>query len=234
MAIASSSDGTRLAGAVQSGYIYTSTDSGKSWITCTAAGVRYWTAIASDSTGLKLLALVNGGSRYLSVDGGATWVRIPNPLDGVVDGTDYTNSYVWLSAASSSDGSKLISMTHYGEIWMSLDGGTNWSETSASGGQGMNSISCDATCTKVVALGDWRSRIFTSEDSMKTGCLSSGAYNPYRFISATMSGDGKRILLAEASGYLYTSTLGDMAYEIIRPPSATAPMQEYYRLKLSN
>lgn len=229
VAIASSSDGTRLAGAVQNGYIYTSTDSGVSWIACTAAGMRNWTAVASDSTGLKLLALVNGGSRYRSTDGGATWIRIPNPLDGVVNGTDYSNSYVWLSAVSSSDGSKLISITHWGEIWMSMDSGTNWSQTSASGAQGMASISSDMTCTKIVALGDWRSRIFTSEDSMKTGCLSSGAFDQYRFVSATMSGDGKRILVAEANGYLYTSTLGDMAYVIIGQPGSV-PAQQFYRL----
>ncbi len=233
VAIASSSDGSRLAGAVQNGYIYTSMDSGRSWLTCTTAGIRNWTAIASDSTGLKLFALANGGSRYLSVDGGATWVRIPNPLDGVVNGNDYTSSYVWLSAASSTDGSKLISMTHWGEIWMSLDGGTNWSQTSASGAQGMASVSVDATCTNVVALGDWRSRIFTSEDSMNTGCVTSGAFDPYRFISATMSGDGKRILVAEANGYLYTSTLGEMAY-VISGQTDPIPAKQFFRLKLNN
>ncbi len=64
-AIASSSDGTKLAAVVFGGQIYTSTDSGVTWTARESA--RKWRAIASSSDGTKLAAVVSGGQIYTGV-----------------------------------------------------------------------------------------------------------------------------------------------------------------------
>jgi photosystem II stability/assembly factor-like uncharacterized protein len=58
-AVASSSDGTKLAAVVEGGAIYTSINSGVSW-TARASGNRTWTDIATSADGSKLVATVGG------------------------------------------------------------------------------------------------------------------------------------------------------------------------------
>jgi hypothetical protein len=72
-AITSSSDGTHLAAVVTNGDIWTSADSGVSWIDRTGAGTQVWISIASSSNGSKLAAGVSSGDIYTSNDFGATW-----------------------------------------------------------------------------------------------------------------------------------------------------------------
>jgi photosystem II stability/assembly factor-like uncharacterized protein len=60
-AIASSSDGSKLAALVNNGYIYISTNSGFTWTQQTSAGARNWYSIASSNDGNKLAAVVNNG-----------------------------------------------------------------------------------------------------------------------------------------------------------------------------
>ncbi|MDB5181209.1 MAG: hypothetical protein JWO54_972 [Candidatus Saccharibacteria bacterium] len=71
--IASSTDGTKLAAAVLGGFIYTSTDSGATWIERTAAGSRNWQAIVSSADGTKLAATARSGLVYTSTDSRVTW-----------------------------------------------------------------------------------------------------------------------------------------------------------------
>ncbi len=96
--IVSSDDGKKLAafGAVQ-GYIFTSVDSGKTWVTRTTSGQRNWKAMASSADGVKLVAVVFGGKIYTSIDSGANWVE----RTGLGDKD-------WISVASSASGDKLV------------------------------------------------------------------------------------------------------------------------------
>ena len=64
-AIASSSDGTKLAAVVVGGQIYTSTDSGVTWIA--RESTRDWRGITSSSDGTKLAAVAYGGQIYTGV-----------------------------------------------------------------------------------------------------------------------------------------------------------------------
>src|ERR1035438_9648461 len=57
-AVASSADGTRLAAVVRNGGIYTSTNSGATWVS-NSAPVRTWWAIASSADGTKLAAAID-------------------------------------------------------------------------------------------------------------------------------------------------------------------------------
>jgi hypothetical protein len=57
--VASSSDGTKLVALVGGGQLYSSTDSGVTWIACESA--RNWYSVASSSDGSKLVAVVPSG-----------------------------------------------------------------------------------------------------------------------------------------------------------------------------
>ena len=84
-AIASSSDGTTLAAAVNLGNIWTSTDSGGTWterpvndhsqnfqgIALSSDGSRLAAVISADCRGLECA----GGAIWTSTDGGQTWTK---------------------------------------------------------------------------------------------------------------------------------------------------------------
>jgi hypothetical protein len=113
MAVASSTDGTRLvaaAGAIPPsgtpplggglvyGYIYTSTDSGLTWILQANAPLAQWRSIASSNDGTKLLAVAYAGQIYTSTDSGVTWT----PRD---------SARSWTGVACSGDGMSIVAVT---------------------------------------------------------------------------------------------------------------------------
>jgi len=63
-AVASSADGTRLVAVVFNGGIYTSADSGATWVQNTSAPVNRWASVASSADGLSLAAAIYGGQIY--------------------------------------------------------------------------------------------------------------------------------------------------------------------------
>ena len=64
IAVASSSDGRRLLAAEQGGQLYTSMDSGITWVP--RDSVRNWKSVASSADGAKLIAVEQGGQIYTS------------------------------------------------------------------------------------------------------------------------------------------------------------------------
>ena len=225
--ISSSADGTKLAAVVKYGYVYTSVDSGVTWIERSSSGSRNWTSVAIDSSGMKLVAAVNGGSIWTSQDGGSTWTRIPNPLDGVVNGTDYTNSYAWYSVASSLDGSKVFASNALGgPVRTSVDSGVTWSDNGWTE-SGISSMSVDALGVNLIAIGDWNNRLMISQDSCLTGYYSSE--KTYGWVNTCISRDGKRIVAVESNGYIYTSIVGNMSFNVYDQGKGSA--QYFYRIK---
>jgi hypothetical protein len=107
-----------LAVAFSSDGIYTSTNSGNSWISNNAgAPFPDWSSIASSVDGRRLAAGIggNGGSIYISTNSGATWT------------TNAVPRQVWTSIASSADGSKLIAAANNnGTIFTSTNSGATW------------------------------------------------------------------------------------------------------------
>ena len=93
---------------VYGGYIYTSTDSGDTWIQKTSDATRAWYSVASSADGTKLAAVVQGGYIYTSIDSGNTWVQK----------TSDTAS-IWYSIASDASGDKLSALTNLGYIYTS-------------------------------------------------------------------------------------------------------------------
>lgn len=124
--VAASSDGVRLA-AVASGYyangqlyrggIFTSENSGATWISNSLPSEPPY-GIASSADGTRLVMVIGGGPIFTSTDSGATWISNSAPL------------LTWRSVASSADGTKLAAagtdLNGSGSILTSSDSGATW------------------------------------------------------------------------------------------------------------
>ena len=183
--IASSSDGTKLvAVADDSGYIYTSTDSGASWTQ--RATAHDWRGVASSSDGTKLVACVNSGYIYTSTDSGASW-------------TQRDSSRTWFSVASSSDGTKLVAVAYGGYIYTSTDSGASWTQRDSV--RNWYSVASSSDGVKLVATtGD--SYIYTSTDSGVSWTERATVHN-WREVAS--SSDGTKLISCVAPGYIYVS-----------------------------
>ena len=193
--IASSSDGTKLVAAVNSGYLYTSTDSGATWTARMNDTTRSWLAIASSSDGAKLVAAVNSGYLYTSTDSGVTWT--PRMTD---------SGRAWYSIASSADGTKLAAVVRGEYIYTSTDSGVTWTPQTDKGIQYWTSIASSEDGTKLAAAAYYPSGyIFTSTDSGATWTARMND-SGRAWYSITSSSDGTRLAATVYSGCLYTST----------------------------
>jgi hypothetical protein len=119
--VACSADGTKLVAVASPGWIYISTNSGNTWTT-TSAGSNQWQSVASSADGTRLAAACielssDPGQIYTSADAGATWAP-----------TSVPRSY-WNSLVSSADGTRLVAAGS-GGIYLSTNGGVNWSQSS--------------------------------------------------------------------------------------------------------
>jgi hypothetical protein len=210
--IASSSDGTKLAGVgsyLWSWYIYTSTDSGVTWIARSGAWSRYWRSITSSADGTKLAAidsgnLWSGGGIYISDNSGATWTQV-----GAVSN--------WTSITSSADGTKLSAVNHDGAnsldfIYLSWNSGTDWSHNTPVGAYGLQDITSSADGTKLAFITD--SFVFTSSDSGATWTKqNTPLLNWESLTSISSSADWSKLAVTQTDshggytgGGVYTST----------------------------
>ena len=73
--VVTSVDGTKVAGFVSGGYVYTSSDSGQTWSERTGLGKRSWGAAAMSADGRVIAAVAptNSNQFFISTDSGATW-----------------------------------------------------------------------------------------------------------------------------------------------------------------
>ncbi len=88
------------------GSIYTSTNSGASWVLSSAPTNVNWISVASSSAGSTLAAAVSGGGIWISTNFGANWIQqtgAPNAS--------------WSSIASSADGTQLVAAVNGGGIY---------------------------------------------------------------------------------------------------------------------
>jgi len=197
--ITSSSDGTKLAAVVQSGLIYTSTNSGVTWTERTNAGggvtgeslSKSWRSITSSSDGTKLAAApYNGYNIYTSNDSGVNWTQ--QTASGAKD---------WTSITSSADGSKLAAVAWMGSLSTSSDSGVNWISRSIPFNY-WRSITSSSDGTKLAVVGQ-DSNIYTSIDS---GVTWTSRASQRRWHSITSSSDGSKLAAIVDGGYIYTSS----------------------------
>lgn len=193
--VASSSDGMKLAAAVASGYIYTSTDGGATWTERTSAGSRAWYHIVSSSNGMKLAAAVATGYIYTSSDGGATWTERTS-----------AGSRQWWALASSADGFKLVAAPSYGTPYTSTDGGATWTAR-ATGSQNWRGFAMSADGQTILGVAS-SNPVHISTDGGAT--WSTQTIGSVQWYFPTVSADGTKMAIAPTGnqGPVYYSTNG--------------------------
>jgi hypothetical protein len=181
VAVTSNSTGTKLValsggGATNScpgycsevGDIWTSSDSGMTWIDRTLTGPAHnatWNSVASDSSGMNLVAV--GAGIWTSADAGLTWTQQTAP-----SGT--SSSDLWSSVASDATGTHLIAATYgdpgtggaagggggfdpgrAGNIFTSTNAGVTWTNETAgteAAGQNWAGVASDSQGVHLVAI----------------------------------------------------------------------------------
>ena len=107
--VASSAGGTRLVAAERFGKIYTSSDSGLTWVVRAPAGG--FNSIASSSDGNTLVAVQPDGKIFISTDAGATWAQREQVR-------------FWRGVAVSADGNQIVAAVNNGRIYRSISNRT--------------------------------------------------------------------------------------------------------------
>lgn len=197
--VASSADGNKLVACIRvNGSIYTSVDSGRSWIR--RATRNNWSSVASSADGSRLVASTLTGLLYTSANSGADWT-LRKHGDG------------WSCVSSSADGTKLVacgmatpSSPLGGDIYTSNDSGLNWTPRDtirnwvsvASSADGTRLVACEAGTAIFFSVGS----IYTSRDSGATWIQRD---SPRSWVSVASSADGFMLLAAEQYGVLYKS-----------------------------
>jgi hypothetical protein len=95
--VASSTDGVKLVAVSLDGLIYTSADSGATWMRTSAPQTNSWASVVSSGDGTKLMAVTGSGllGVYFSSDSGTNWSlsNTPNgdsgPIACSADGTQF-------------------------------------------------------------------------------------------------------------------------------------------------
>jgi hypothetical protein len=184
ISVASSSTGTKLvalSGGARTngcpgycpslGDIWTSHDSGATWIDRTPTGPAHdarWTSVASDASGMNLVAV--GSGIWTSSDAGLTWTQQTAP-------PDVSSNDVWASVASDATGQRLIAATYgdpgtggsagsgggfrparHGSIFTSTDAGVTWTnETAGTAAANQNwvGVASDSSGVHFVAIADF-------------------------------------------------------------------------------
>ncbi len=150
--IAGNHDFSKLVAATQNGYIYTSIDTGDSWVQRTFIPQK-WVSVTSSSDGNNLAAVADNDYLYTSTNSGSTWeIRfyrsswkgLASSSDGMKLYLVATNSNIhisynggitrtytsyplpWISIACSSDGQTVAAITIYGDLYISFDYGNSW------------------------------------------------------------------------------------------------------------
>jgi hypothetical protein len=221
--IACSGDGIKVAACCNnSGYIYTSTNSGITWLQRTNAGARNWISIASSSDGKNLVAVVNGGYVYTSTDSGNTWTENTN-----------MGSLNWYMVKSSNDGKKLCGLVVIGSfkyIYTSTNSGVNWIQQTTgienSGGQPFTSIASSSDGNTIIAANNiqfvgYITLSINSGVTWSTVNVLSNEPNTGNIYIVASSIDGK-ILIASSTHSLYIYISSDSGTTWVKNTSAGA------------
>lgn len=182
---AMSSDGVKLAIAVQNDYVYTSINSGGSWTKQTNSGARVWSGITSSSDGVKLAASVSSDTHvYTSTDSGATWATRNSTIAGDC-------------ICGSSDGTKLYIASNGSYVYASTDSGATWNSKTNSAQRWWAGITCSSDGTIVAACVTFAGsqHVHISTDSGGTWSEKSGM-GANNWDSISMCGDGTKIIVS--------------------------------------
>jgi len=214
-------DGTNIIAGINTGRLYTSSDSGAIWTERQPAGNadKVWYASDIDSDGSNLFAVGLDtstwlGRLYVSTDYGINWEdRQPT---GVSD-------QWWNSVASDSDGSNLIAGAGGGRLYISANSGVSWVERQPAGNADkVWTVASNSDGSRLVAAVD-RGRLYTSSNGGVDWVERQPAgANNYRWATLATDEDGSFIIAGSflesgAGGRLYISTDSGATWTESRP-----------------
>ena len=194
----SSSDGTQLVvgdyGTFgDTGYIYTSTDSGANWTERSAVGSRDWEGLTMSADGTRIAAVEFGsfggnGSILVSSNSGANW-------------TEHVFSENWRDVAGSSDGQYLVAVGDNGAVYVSSDFGANWTSKSVGGGGESWQAAAVESVGQYMWIGGQGTNLFYSMDFGSSWSEDSSSGN--RDWKALAIGGTTELYAAANSDYIY-------------------------------
>jgi prepilin-type N-terminal cleavage/methylation domain-containing protein len=201
--MASSADGQKLAAGISNGYIYTSIDSGATWIERISSGARNWISIASSDDGVNLVAAANNDYIYTSTDSGATWVQRTPAGAGTIK--------TWYSVSSSYEGRYLVAGASGDYVYTSSDFGASWiKQTPAGAGVTKSWYTVSSSSDgKYLVAGAYYEYVYTNDNygnGTWTKRTPAGAGVPKNWYSVSSSNNGVDLVAVPFGGYIYTST----------------------------
>lgn len=179
-------------------------------------GGRYSSAAMSASGSHMLLSTVDGGENtdqesplFVSQDSGVTWENIADDIDPGI-------RHWWTSVDVSNDGQTMVAASEWaldignsgidGKIFVSTDGGNNWTDTTPENGDDWQDAVISGDGSKLIASQWGFSNIVVSENNgdswttVETGDL-------WNIESISVSDDGEKILLGGENGIEQYTTL---------------------------
>jgi photosystem II stability/assembly factor-like uncharacterized protein len=178
------------------GSVYSSPDSGATWVRADTAPGNNWSSVASSADGTRWVAAAGpysggtlqvSGGVYISADSGATWTQANLP----------NNNKYWFPVVCSADGSIVIAGGS--QLYVSGDSGKTW----AAGPSGSwTAIITSADGYRSVAAG-WYGPVFTLP---YLGPWKAADAPPSDWLSLAGSSDGSKFVVASYGGFIYSST----------------------------
>ena len=202
--VATSADGTHLAAvdyfvAAGSGEIWTSSDSGATWIDRSILSgnasiqQKTWSTISMNADASRIAA-AEGSNLWISTDSGATW-----SANATFVGLN-VQSIAW-----SADGTHVAAVVSGGNIYTSSNGGNSWTPVTSVTVQPWSSIASSADGAHLAAVAN-TGDIWTSSDSGGTWTdRSNSATQNLVWTSITSSADGTHLAAVVNLGDIWTS-----------------------------
>jgi hypothetical protein len=194
--LASSADGTKLVVAASGYDLYTSTNSGATWVdqpeSLGVVDLLGWSSVACSTNGTQIVATAKnlgfapGGWIYISGDSGVTWTP-----------RAFTNN--WQAVASSADATKLVAAVLGGQIYTSTDSGTNWTPRAFT--TNWQAVASSADGTKLLAA-VYNGQLYTSTNS-GTSWTAGDTNRAWQAVAC--SADGTKLFAVDHAGGIYTA-----------------------------
>lgn len=223
---AMSADGTKIVAVAQSSNIYTSMDSGVTWVAQTGSGARDWKNVTMSDDGTKIAAAVTDGYIYTSTDSGVTWSERQG-----------AGMQRWSDIDGSADGSVLIAVAQgstTGRVYVSADSGSSWTQRETVrdfrgaaiaangnpmyaieyGGYLRRSTDTGVTWTAVTTMGaaNWASAVCSATcNSIIIGASSSSSFR-------SIDGGATRANTGLGTSTVYAAALSDDGTKMIAAP----------------
>lgn len=195
--VAMSADASRLVVGSLGGSVFTSTDSGATWVKQAALGQHYWSNASMSGDGSRI-TLVGDDKLTISTDGGASWGQkdLPGYVSRLTQSADGTKM-----AATRFDGVD-------GYTWTSSDSGTTWIPRAAIGSGRVAALVSSADGLRMVATtDDFYGRVYTSGDGGATW-TEQAELGSSSWVLAASSADGATIFVGNNTSEVFTGTWG--------------------------